>query len=125
MAKIVFTEQAPNPIGPYSQAIIANGFLFVLGQIALQTNGEMADNDLGEETHQVMKNIGAVLEAAGCNYSSIVKTTIFLVDMNDFAVVNKIYGSYYSGRFPARETVEVSALPKNARVEISVVAEVP
>lgn len=119
----IFTTQAPAPIGPYSQAVRANGMLFVSGQIALnpETN-ELVTGDIEQETRQVMLNLGAILEAAGLHYSHIVKTTIFLKDMNNFGKVNEIYGHFFTDHFPARETVEVARLPKDVNVEISVVA---
>lgn len=121
MKKVVLSEQAPAPIGPYSQAILAGNMLFVSGQIALKA-GQMIQNSIEEETHQVMKNLGAVLEAAGLNFSHIVKTTIFVKDLNNFQAINEVYGSYFTENPPARETVEVSRLPKDANVEISCIA---
>jgi len=123
MQRIVNTNQAPAPIGPYSQAVMAGGFLFVSGQIALDPfTGELRNGSAEEETEQVMKNIGAILEAAGLGFRNVVKTTIFLKDMNDFTKVNEVYGRSFAGDFPARETVQVAALPKNVQVEISVIA---
>ncbi len=123
MKKIIETASAPEPIGPYSQAILINNMLFASGQIAIvpETNTMCTENIIAE-THQVMKNIGEILKAANMNYTHIIKTTIFLKDMNQFAQVNEIYGSYFSTDFPARETVEVSRLPKDVNVEISVTA---
>jgi 2-iminobutanoate/2-iminopropanoate deaminase len=123
MKKIIHTPYAPQPIGPYSQAILVNNMLFASGQIAIvpETNTMNTEN-INDETHQVMKNIGEVLKAANMNYTHIIKTTIFLNDMNQFAQVNEIYGSYFTTDFPARETVQVSRLPKDVNVEISVVA---
>ena len=121
--KIVNAISAPSPIGPYSQAVMAGKFLFVSGQIAINSvSNKLMTSDIETETRQVMQNIEAILVEAGMNFASIVKTTIFLKDMNNFAKVNEIYGSYFSGDFPARETVEVSRLPKDVNVEISVVA---
>ncbi len=121
--KIILTPQAPAPIGPYSQAVEANGMLFVSGQVALhpRTN-ELIISNIEDETHQVMLNVGEILKAAGKTYGQIVKTTIFLKDMNNFGQVNKIYGQYFEGNYPARETVEVARLPKDVNVEISVIA---
>lgn len=123
--KPIVTKDAPAPIGPYSQAVKANGFLFVSGQVAIDpATGQVIQGTVAEETHQVMKNLEAILTEAGCDFSSIIKTTIFLKDMNNFGVVNDVYGSYFKSDFPARETVEVSRLPKDVNVEISVVAVV-
>lgn len=124
MEKIIIkTDKAPAPIGPYNQAIKAGNMLFVSGQIALDpSNGELLMENIEQETNQVMKNIGALLTEAGAGFEHIVKTTIFLSDMGLFAAVNKIYGEYFSGNFPARETVAVKGLPKNVNVEISVTA---
>ena len=123
MKKIIQTKNAPAPIGPYSQAVSANGFLFVSGQIALNpASGELDLSSIDQETHQVMRNLNAVLLDAGLGFENVVKTTIFLKDMNDFANVNEVYGEYFSDQFPARETVQVSVLPKNVNVEISVIA---
>jgi 2-iminobutanoate/2-iminopropanoate deaminase len=121
--KIIHTKGAPEPIGPYNQAVRANGFLFVSGQIALNPNtGELLTQNIEIETNQVMDNLKAILETAGIGFDHIVKTTIFLSDMSLFGVVNEIYGSYFSGSYPARETVAVKTLPKNVNVEISVIA---
>lgn len=123
MKTIINTREAPAPIGPYSQAVKAGNMLFVSGQIAIQpSSGEILTSTIEEETHQVMKNIGAILKEVGANYANIVKTGIFLRDMNDFAKVNIVYGTYFTADFPARETVEVSRLPKDVNVEISVIA---
>jgi 2-iminobutanoate/2-iminopropanoate deaminase len=123
MKKVIQTDKAPAPIGPYSQAILADNTLYISGQIAINpANGQMEIVNVIRETNQVMENIGAILKAAGFDYSDIVKTTIFLSDMNNFQAVNEVYGSYFSKDFPARETVEVSVLPKNVNVEISVIA---
>jgi 2-iminobutanoate/2-iminopropanoate deaminase len=121
--QIIQTELAPAPIGPYSQAVKANGFLFCSGQIALHpTSGELMIADIETETKQVMANINALLTEAGIDFSSIVKTSIFLSDMNLFAQVNNVYSNYFTGNFPARETVAVKTLPRNVNVEISVTA---
>lgn len=123
MNTIIETSGAPAPIGPYSQAVEAGPLLFVSGQIAIdpETNILVAGS-VEDEAKQVMKNIEAILTKAGYQFSQIVKTTIFLRDMNDFAKVNEIYGSYFTSAFPARETVAVAGLPKNVNVEISVIA---
>jgi 2-iminobutanoate/2-iminopropanoate deaminase len=120
---IIETAEAPAPIGPYSQAVSTGALLFISGQIALDAQtGTLKTESLETETQKVMENIGAILKAKGMTYKNIVKTTIFLRDMNDFALVNQYYGSYFESEFPARETVEVSRLPKDVNVEISVIA---
>ncbi len=125
MKKIISTKNAPSPIGPYSQAVLVNGTLYVSGQIAINpTNGLLVLDNIIEETKRVMDNIKAILTEAGMDFSNVVKTGIFLSDMNNFAKVNEIYGSYFTKDFPARETVQVSRLPKDVNVEISVVAVV-
>lgn len=123
MKKIIKTENAPQAIGPYSQAIEAQGFLFVSGQIALDPKtGQVVRGDVREQTKRVMENGKAVIEAAGSGMSSVVKTTIYLRNIGDFAVVNEVYGSYFTADPPARATVEVSRLPKDALVEIDFIA---
>ena len=123
MKTIINTTNAPAPIGPYSQAVAAGGFLFISGQVAIDpANGELVLDDIKTETTLVMENIKAILTTAGINFSHIVKTTIFLKDMASFAQVNEVYGSYFTDNFPARETVAVAGLPKNVNVEISVTA---
>ncbi|RZK41252.1 MAG: RidA family protein [Pedobacter sp.] len=123
MKTVINTKNAPAPIGPYSQAVIANGFLFLSGQIAINPeNGELQMGSITEETHQVMRNINAVLLEADYTFDHVIKTTIFLSDMELFATVNEAYGSYFSSEFPARETVAVKGLPKGVNVEISVTA---
>jgi len=126
MSKQIFqTDKAPAPIGPYSQAVKAGGLLFVSGQVAIvPATGELETSNIQAETHQVMKNLDAVLSEAKLTFGHIVKTTIFLGDMNLFAQVNEVYGSYFSGDYPARETVAVKGLPKGVNVEISVIAVV-
>jgi len=120
---IINTVSAPAPIGPYSQAVKAGKFLFISGQIALNpVTNQLVTNNITEETTQVMQNIGAILGASEMNFGHIVKTTIFLKSMDNFAAVNEVYGSFFLSNFPARETVEVSKLPKDVNVEISVVA---
>jgi 2-iminobutanoate/2-iminopropanoate deaminase len=123
MKTVIYTNSAPEPIGPYSQAIVANGFLFASGQIAINPeNGELNLISIQEETHQVMRNIKALLLESGYEFQHIVKTTIFLSDMALFAEVNEVYGSYFDTAFPARETVAVKGLPKGVNVEISITA---
>jgi len=123
MKQIIKTTNAPAPIGPYSQAVQAGNFLFVSGQVAINPeNGELNIGNIEEETHQVMRNLKAVLLEAGLTFDHVVKSTIFLSDMGTFAQVNEVYGQYFSANFPARETVQVSVLPKNVNVEISVIA---
>lgn len=123
MKKIINTPNAPAPIGPYNQAVAVGNMLFVSGQVAINPeNGELMLADITTETHRVMKNLQAILLEAGIGFEHIVKTSIFLSDMGNFAAVNEVYGSYFSGDFPARETVAVKTLPKNVNVEISVIA---
>ncbi len=121
--EIINTNNAPAPIGPYSQAVKAGNLLFLSGQIALVpgTDNLVLEN-ISDETHQVMKNLQAVLSEAGIGFDHIVKTTIFLSDMSLFGKVNEVYGQYLSGNYPARETVAVKGLPKNVHVEISMIA---
>lgn len=123
MKTIVNSKNAPAPIGPYNQAVKVGNLLFCSGQIAfVPETGELDLSSIENETHQVMKNIKAVLQEAGVGFESIVKTTIFLSDMGSFNRVNEVYGAYFTSDFPARETVEVACLPKNVNVEISVTA---
>ena len=124
MAKtIINTSNAPAPIGPYNQAVLTGNLLFISGPVALKPGtGELATPAIIEETHQVMQNLKAVLTEAEMDFSNVVKTTIFLSDMDLFGQVNEIYGKYFSGDFPARETVAVKGLPKNVNVEISMIA---
>ncbi len=123
MKKIINTKNAPAPIGPYSQAVLNNGTLYCSGQIAIDpTTGNLVMDDIKTETKRVMENIKALLVEANMDFSNIIKTSIFLKDMNNFAAVNEVYGSYFSSDFPARETVQVSRLPKDVNVEISVIA---
>lgn len=120
---IVSTEKAPRAIGPYSQAVIAGDLIFTSGQIALDpSTQQMVQGDIRAQTERVMDNLAAVLEAAGAGFESVVKATIFVVDLGDFAVVNEIYGKRFPRSPPARSTVQVAALPKGARVEIELVA---
>ena len=121
--QIINTDKAPSPIGPYSQAVRANGLVFLSGQVAfVPETGELELSSLEAETHQVMKNIQAVLNEAKLSFDHIVKTTIFLSDMSLFAQVNAVYGTYFQGDFPARETVAVKGLPRGVNVEISMTA---
>jgi 2-iminobutanoate/2-iminopropanoate deaminase len=121
--QIINTDNAPAPIGPYNQSVRANGFLFISGQIAINpATGNIDATDIEGETHQVMKNLAAILAEAGLDFSAVVKTTIFLTDMSLFAVVNGIYAEYFTGDHPARETVAVKGLPKAVNVEISMIA---
>ena len=124
MKTIIQTPKAPAPIGPYNQAILVDNTLYASGQIALDPKTmELVNRDIETETAQVMKNLSEVLKAAGMDFSHVVKTTIFLYDMGDFAAVNEVYGSYFDHKVaPSRETVQVAALPKNVRFEISVIA---
>lgn len=119
----VSTDKAPAAIGPYSQAIASDDYIFCSGQVALDpASGELLDGSIGEQTRQAMNNLSAVLTAAGTAFSRVVKTTIYLTDMNDFAAVNEVYAEYFEGNPPARATVGVAALPKGAKVEIDCVA---
>lgn len=119
------TADAPAAIGPYSQAIKAGNLLFVSGQIPMDpTTGQVVQGDIQAETHQVLKNLQAILTQAGASFSNVAKATIFIKNMNDFAQINEVYASYFTGTYPARETVEVSRLPKDVNVEISVIAVV-
>src|SRR5688572_12182856 len=121
--KIITTTDAPAPIGPYSQAVKAGNLLFVSGQVAINpATGNVEAADIPSETHQVMKNLQAILQEAGTDFNAVVKTTIFLSDMSLFTQVNEVYGKYFSSSFPARETVAVKGLPKNVNVEISMIA---
>ena len=120
---IINTPDAPAPIGPYNQSVLAGNLFFISGQICLDPKtGELINGDIKEETTQVMKNLQAILHEAGMQFNRVVKTTIFLTDMKQFAEVNEVYGSFFNGDYPARETVEVSALPKFVKVEISMIA---
>lgn len=116
------TDKAPQAIGPYSQAISVNGMVYTSGQIALTPSGEMLESDISLQTHQVLKNLSAVLKEAGSSLEKVIKTTIFLDSMDDFVVVNEIYAHYFQSHKPARATVAVKTLPKNALVEIDAIA---
>jgi 2-iminobutanoate/2-iminopropanoate deaminase len=120
---IIRTTNAPAPIGPYNQAVLAGDTLYISGQICIDpVSGELKKKDIQEETHRVMQNLKAILLAAGTGFNNVVKTTIFITDMNQFAEINEVYGKYFEGDFPARETVQVAALPKFVNVEISMIA---
>jgi 2-iminobutanoate/2-iminopropanoate deaminase len=123
MRDVILTDRGPKPIGPYSQAIRANGFLYVSGQVALDPKtGEMGGADIKRQTERTLENVKGILEAAGSNLQHVVKTTVFLKDMNDFAAMNEVYGKYFTLAPPARSTVQVARLPKDALVEIEVIA---
>ena len=124
MKNIIFTENAPAPIGPYNQAVLKGNTLYTSGQIAINpATGELVTDTIESETQQVMQNMKAVLEAAGMTFENVVKTTIFIMDMNDFGKINTVYGSYFNEKTAsARETVQVACLPKNVNVEISMIA---
>ncbi len=125
MKKIINTKNAPDPIGPYNQAVKINNMLFISGQVAMDpnNNNELIKSSINDETHQVMKNLSAILEEAGMDFTNVVKATIFLSDMSHFNEVNSIYGSYLKvGEEPARETVAVKTLPKEVNIEISMIA---
>lgn len=121
--QVINTSQAPDPIGPYNQAIKANGFLFISGQVAIDpSTKELRNASLTQETNQVMKNLSVILQEAGLSFENVVKTTIFLKEMSFFEEVNKEYGKHFTGDFPARETVAVKGLPRDVNVEISMIA---
>ncbi len=120
--KFISTKEAPQAIGPYSQAVVANGLIYTSGQIALTPEGVMAAEDVENQTHQVMKNLFYVLKATNAHFNDVIKTTIFLADMNDFEKVNAIYAHYFAAHKPVRSTVAVKTLPKNALVEIDCIA---
>ncbi len=124
MKTIITTDKAPAPIGPYNQAVLVNGTLFTSGQIAFNPlTGELVLDDIKTETKQVMKNLKAVLTEAGMTFENVVKSSIFIADMNDFMAINEVYGSYFNdATAPARETIQVACLPKNVNVEISMIA---
>jgi len=126
MKKIIFTEKAPAPIGPYNQAVLVENMLYTSGQIAINPeDGTIVTSSIEAETKQVMENVKAILEAAGMTFENVVKSTIFIMNMNDFATINTIYGSYFNEKTaPARETVQVACLPKNVNIEISVIATI-
>src|SRR5215212_9468237 len=120
---IINTKNAPAPIGPYNQAVIVDNTIYISGQICIDpSSGNLKNRDIQEKTQQAMQNLKSILQEAGMNFSNVVKTTIFITDMNRFSEINEIYGKYFTDDFPARETVQVSALPKFVNVEISMVA---
>jgi 2-iminobutanoate/2-iminopropanoate deaminase len=124
MKKIITSKNAPSPIGPYNQAVIANGFMYISGQVGMNPKtGKIIKDSISEETEQVMKNLSSILNEASITFENVVKTTIFLSDMNDFSLVNEVYGKYFDeDTAPARETVQVSKLPLGVNVEISMIA---
>jgi 2-iminobutanoate/2-iminopropanoate deaminase len=124
MRKKIYTDNAPAPIGPYSQAVIGSGcFVFTAGQIPLDpATGQIVEGDIKNQTRQVLKNLTAVLEAAGATLHSVVKTTVFLKDMNEFAGMNEVYGEFFTNTAPARSAVEVARLPRDVKVEIEAIA---
>ncbi len=123
MKDVVLTDKGPKPIGPYSQAIKINGLIYLSGQVALDPrSNEFLGGDIAQQTERVMENIKAILEAGGSNLNHVVKTTVFLKDINDFAAMNEVYGKFFKAAPPARSTVQVAKLPKDALVEIEVIA---
>lgn len=124
MKKIITSKNAPSPIGPYNQAVIANGFMYISGQVGMNPKtGKIIKDNISDETEQVMKNLSSILNEASISFENVVKTTIFLSDMNDFSLVNEVYGKYFDeDTAPARETVQVSKLPLGVNVEISMIA---
>jgi 2-iminobutanoate/2-iminopropanoate deaminase len=123
MKDVILTARAPKPIGPYSQAIKCNGLLFVSGQVALDPqSGNFVGTDVKQQTERVMENVKGILEAAGASFHQVVKTTVFLKDMNDFTAMNEVYASYFGAAPPSRSTVQAAKLPKDALVEIEVIA---
>jgi len=123
--QIVSTNQAPAAIGPYSQAVIAGPMIFTSGQIPLTPDGQLVQGGIEEQTHQVFRNLGAVLDSAGATFANVVKATVFIKDMNQFSTVNEIYASYFQDHKPARSTVEVARLPRDVLVEIELIAMKP
>jgi 2-iminobutanoate/2-iminopropanoate deaminase len=125
MREAVSTPAAPAAIGPYSQAVRAGSLVFVSGQIPLDpATGTMVDGDIAAQTHRVFRNLSGILEAAGSSLDRVVRATVYLADMNDFAAMNEVYGTYFSAPAPARSTIQAARLPRDARVEIDVIAEV-
>jgi 2-iminobutanoate/2-iminopropanoate deaminase len=123
MKRQIQTDKAPKAIGPYSQGIAANGFVFVSGQIAIDpATGELSTGPIEDQARQVLRNVGAVLEAAGSSYDSVVKATVFLQDMNDFAKMNAVYGEFFRPPYPARAAVQVARLPRDVKIEVEVIA---
>ena len=125
MRQAVSTASAPRAIGPYSQAVRAGALLFVSGQVPLDpATGQLVEGDIAAQTHRVFQNIGEILKSGGASFDHVVRTTVFLADMNDFAAMNDVYATYFSSPAPARATVQVSRLPKDARIEIDVIAAI-
>jgi 2-iminobutanoate/2-iminopropanoate deaminase len=125
MKDVVLTDKGPKPIGPYSQAVKSGGFLFASGQVALDpSTNDFLSGDIRQQTERVLENIKGILEAGGVNLHHVLKTTVFLKDMNDFAAMNEVYGKYFTAAPPARSTIQVARLPKDALVEIEVIASV-
>ncbi len=125
MKDIVLTDRGPKPIGPYSHGVRANGFLFISGQVAFDpATSQITGTDAAQQTQRVLENLKAILEAGGSNFHQVVKTTVFLKDMNDFAAMNEVYARYFTAAPPARSTVQVARLPKDALVEIELIASV-
>lgn len=122
MMKIIQTQNAPAAIGPYSQGIVVNNTFYSSGQIPLTAEGQMVTGDIKDQTHQVFKNLQALLETAGASFETVIKATVFIKNMDDFAAINEVYGQYFSSHKPARSCVEVAKLPKDALIEIEVVA---
>ena len=123
MKKAIKTDQAPKAIGPYSQGIMAGGFIFVSGQIPLDpVKGEIVGQTIEEQAHQVFRNLGAILQAAGSSLNEVVKATVFLADMNDFSRMNEVYAQYFSEPYPARAAFQVARLPREAKIEVEVIA---
>jgi 2-iminobutanoate/2-iminopropanoate deaminase len=123
MKEVVHTDRGPKPIGPYSQAVKASGFIYLSGQVALDPKtGDLIGSDIRQQTERTLENVKGILEAAGTNLHHVVKTTVFLKDMNDFAAMNEVYARYFTAAPPARSTVQVSRLPKDALLEIEVIA---
>ena len=123
MREIIETRDAPAPIGPYSQAVRANGFVFISGQIPIDpVRGQLVEGGVAAQTHQVMKNLSAILQAAGIGLGNVVKTTVFLTNLDDFSVINQVYGEYFAEAKPARATVQVARLPREALVEVEAIA---
>jgi len=123
--KTLATEHAPAAIGPYSQAVISQGFLYTSGQVALTPSGDFVQGSVVDEAHQVFANLDALLQAAGCTRAHVVRATVYLTDLGEFSAVNEIYAAYFAEHRPARACVQVAALPKGAQIEIDFVAEVP
>ena len=122
MKEAISSPEAPKAVGPYSQAIRAGGLLFVAGQIPLDAAGNMVEGDVARQARQVLDNVGAILTTAGLTMTDVVRTTVFLADMNDLAAMNQVYGTYFAEPYPARATVQVARLPRDVRIEIEVIA---